>query len=475
MRLAVAVVLAFGLATRTAASSPLEPVWDVPFTGECDSSVFALGDQLAMVRGDKLVSIDRVTGKLGKPQKLGMTHPNVQHGRSWATPGTAEVFDGVLVVRGGGWIGGFDPKTGAELWSSSDHGNNLQQAEPYQMAVVVEQQPRDAPPDALVQLEVVDPKTGARRWQTGLRGTSQQFHNLTADTKRVYAITTAKINTRKWFVTAVTLATGKVEWTYELDASADGEPSAVASDSAFVLEDPGEGLRVLEPTTGKVRKRIATAPVKRFAISGTRVIAALVTKPTDLEAHAVAAYDLVTGSELWSVPVEMTSDDLVVDANSVYVRVYDEIHTLDVATGSDSASWTMADQELVFIHEDARAPAVVLCGGGRLTALDPSGTPRALESATIDATIKCHGCTRRETPAPTEAVIDGTHVKLVHTKLHAVVKARGQIHVSATVADLTAAMAGIRWEVHGCDRTIALTGRRRYRFSCVVKVIDHGE
>jgi outer membrane protein assembly factor BamB len=467
MRSLIAVALVLGLMPRTAESSPLEPLWEVPFTGNCDSSVFALGDELAMLRGDRLVPIDRATGKLGKGRALRMTRPNVQHGRSWATPGTAEVFDRVLVVRGGGWVGGFDPKTGAELWSS-DRGNGLQQAEPRQMAVVMEHA------DPTVQLEVVEPRSGAPRWQIGLRGTSQEFHNLTADAARVYAITTPTTNTRKWLITAVAFATGKIEWTYELDASADGEPRAVASDAGFVVEVPGEGLRVLEPATGKLRKRIATPTVKRFAISGSRVIAALVTRPGDFDAHAIAAYDLVTGSELWRTPLELVSDDLVVDASTVFVRVSDEIHALDVATGVDGATWTMADQDLVFVHDDARAPAVVLCGGGRLVALDPSGRPRASETATIEATIACRGCTRA-TPAPTEAIVDGTPIPLVRGKLRATVKARGQIHVSATLSDTSAVTAGIRWELRPCDRTIALTGRRRYTFSCVVQVTDNGQ
>ena len=66
-------------------------------------------------------------------------------------------------------------------------------------------------------------------------------------------------------------------------------------------------------------------------------------------------------------------------------------------------------------------------------------------------------------------------VPLVHHKLHAVVDARGQISVHAQLADTSAAMSGIRWAVHACDRTIALTGRKHYAFSCVVEVVDNGE
>ena len=471
MRWALAALITIA-AARVAAASPLEPLWEVPFTGDCDSSVFAAGPDLAMLRGNKLVTIDRATGELATPRDLATTHPNVQHGRTWANPGTAEMFEGVLVVRGGGWIGGFDPTSGAELWST-DKGNYLQQPEPRQVAVIVEEHPRDQAPSPGVVIERLDPKTGATRWQIGLRGTTQQFHNLTADANRVYAVTTAQINTRKWFVTAIALATGKIAWTYELDAAADGEPRAVASDTAFVLEAPGEGLRVLEPATGKLRERIAMPTIKRFAIAGSRVIAALVTS-TDFDAHAIAAYDLADGHRVWSVPIELVSDALVVAGDYAFVRVDEQIHALDLATGADTSTWTIADQGLVFVHDDARAPAVVLCGGGRLVALDPTGTPRAPETATIDATITCRGCTR-ETPAPTEADVDGTAVKLVHHKLHARVTARGQISVGATLADMSAVTGGIRWEVHGCDRTIALTGRNHYRFSCVVRVIDNGE
>ncbi len=69
--------------------------------------------------------------------------------------------------------------------------------------------------------------------------------------------------------------------------------------------------------------------------------------------------------------------------------------------------------------------------------------------------------------------VDGTPVPLVHHTMHATVDARGQINVHAEPADMSAPMGGIRWEVHECDRTIALTGRRHYAVSCVVQVIDH--
>ena len=67
-------------AATSAAATPLEPLWDVPYGGSCDSAVFRLDGQLALVRDRTLQPLDTATGKLGKQRKLRGREKNVQHG-----------------------------------------------------------------------------------------------------------------------------------------------------------------------------------------------------------------------------------------------------------------------------------------------------------------------------------------------------------------------------------------------------------
>ncbi|MEP6861150.1 MAG: hypothetical protein ABJE66_11040 [Deltaproteobacteria bacterium] len=147
-------------------------------------------------------------------------------------------------------------------------------------------------------------------------------------------------------------------------------------------------------------------------------------------------------------------------------------YAVDEATGADRSTWTMADQGRVARGRTRARRCLVWRRQARRARSEWSS--RAPETTTNDASITCPGCTR-EMPEPTEVSVNGTSVKLVHHQLHAHVTARGQIGVSATLADTSAVTGGIRREPHRCDRTIVLTGRNHYRFSCVVRVIDNSE
>ena len=64
----------------------------------------------------------------------------------------------------------------------------------------------------------------------------------------------------------------------------------------------------------------------------------------------------------------------------------------DLATGRASRPAGVAGQAIIFARATPTEPMMVTCGGGKLTALDPTGTPRPVEHATIEGTVTCTGC-----------------------------------------------------------------------------------
>src|SRR5262249_48369459 len=153
-------------------------------------------------------------------------------------------------------------------------------------------------------------------------------------------------------------------------------------DAGLVLVLAHDGLVIVDPATGKERRRIAVAGDHEVAYDHTIVVAT---------ATAVRAIDLDTSVSMWSTPLVAThlehdaSALLAVDRNDV-------LPALDLATGTELATWGSAGQTIAYWREDPRFPLLVMCGAGKLTALDPSGAVRPPETVTIDGTVACTGC-----------------------------------------------------------------------------------
>jgi hypothetical protein len=233
--------------------------------------MFVRDGQLALLRDRDLIPVDAARGTLGKHVALHGTHPNVQHGRSWDNRPNAGIVDGVLAIDGGGWIGGYDPHTGDELWWRDPHGGGiptLVRADNELVLATPSYLGKDQP---TIEVEALDPHTGHARWHVALPYELGQLNHVVVDATRIYVTSDGSIGDGSVGPTLVALdrKTGKLVWKH-----IDPAGFEVVSSTAGVVAVVGrKELRVLDPATGKERRRIGVA-LHAFAIRDHRAFVA---------------------------------------------------------------------------------------------------------------------------------------------------------------------------------------------------------
>jgi outer membrane protein assembly factor BamB len=447
------------LVSTHARATPLEPLWEVKYRGDCDSAVFAQDGGLGLLHDRSLLRIDATDGTLAKPIALGSSQANVQHGRSWTWPqANAFVVDGVLAVLGGFWIGGYEPHTGAELWQREPDGSGVPTIVAAGNDLVIAKGSFLNKLRPGIQVEAADPHTGKPRWHVTLPYELGQLNHVAADASNIYVTSDGAVGLPHDVPALVALdrATGKQRWMLT-DAHGFEVASSTAGPVAVIER---KELRILEPATGKELRRVAT-DMRTFFVHGSHVFAAT--------PRGVERFDLATGARRWTTALEAITSVNADDDTVFAVDAAAILHALDAASGAELASWGVADRQLVYLHAGSGAPSLVLCGNGKLTALSPTAPARPIEHATIEGEVVCRGCTGA-TGSPREVTVGTRTVKLSHRRFRVELDARGTLGIDAELPDLSVVTEGIQYDYHGCHTLLELTGKRHYRLTCTMSI-----
>ena len=477
--------LALAAVAATAQASPLEPLWQVPYKGNCEyATVVRWRDQLIVAEGRQLTRLDAATGRpaaatakgeLAQPPAAPASVPSI--GWSDDHPGARFVVgDVILGTDGKGWVA-YDAATGAALWRQDEQAGDagLPDARPAGDGVLLVR-PGAKARGSIVAL--LDPKTGAARWHVETAREMRAW--IGRDDARVYVATTPAIGAPRGHLAAYALATGKRLWAIELAppvnpaisnseaqdiADADAEqPDVIAIDGGrLVLPVPGEGLRLYDAATGREIARIAAPELHRFGITGLVATGGraffFVRKASDGAPDGVEAIDLAAGKLAWRRDLELGAWGLLRVDPALTVETDGLFRALDPATGDVVAEWGRAGLATSFARRAAGAPALVLCGDGKLTALDPSGTITPAERVTIDGTLACVHCRKGTNPFAGVRVTIGAAAATTDRRGHFRIATAGRGVLPVTV-ELPALDEGRRWS--GPSPRVVLSGRRAY-------------
>jgi hypothetical protein len=477
------------LFTASAHATPLEPLWETKYAGDCEHTyVVRASSQLIAADGRKLVRVDAASGKdLGKG-KLGDPPPAAAApGVGWGDdhPGVRfAVADVMLSTEDHGWIA-YDAASGAARWRRDQEAGDsgIPRAQPVGSDGVLIVRPAFGARGPTI--ELVEAKTGKTRWRAVAGKEMRAWTG--SDAERVYMATTPAVGARKGHLFAYELASGKLVYTVELAPPVnpavvntesqdiqDGDaelPDVIAIDGArLVLPVPGEGLRIYDARTGKETARVSATEVHRFGITGLVAgggrayffIRRAASGPPD----AIEAIDLDAKKVLWTQETDLGNWAEIHLAAALTLETDTALRSLDRDTGALQAEWGVAGSRVAYTSSDATAPAFVVCGDGKLTALDPSGKPSPPERAIIDGTLRCKGCGAgiKVSVGSVSTVTD----KKGNFKLD--VTARGALEVEPELPKTEAPMAWSGPHLH-----VRLTGKRTYHLGTKTYTLSNPE
>ena len=479
----------------SAHASPLEPLWTARYTGDCArTAVFPDGYTLVAGQGRKLVQLGMTDGRpAGKGDLDDPPAPGKVPSIGWSDdhPGPKFWVGGVVMsVDGKGWVA-YDEGSGTALWRRDQEAGDagLPLAQPLAGGVLLVRPGGQARGTIL---ELVEPRSGNVLWH--VESGKEMRAWLGHDESRVYLATTPAIGARTGHLQAWWVSSGKPVYTVELSPpvnpavtnteaqeiqDADAElPDVLALDGGrLLLPVPGEGLRVYDAATGKETGRIAAPEVHRFGVTG--LVAAngraffFVRSKSQGAPDGVEAVNLATGKMLWRTALDLGAWGTLHAEPTLLVETDGYLRTLDPASGAVTAEWGRAGLDLVYGGTPrAYEPSVVLCGDGKLTALDPHGKVTPPERATVDGTLLCASCAKgKRALAGVKVTIGGASAvtdKAGRFKL--VVTGRGTLPVEA---ELPAADEGEAWG--GGGARVRMSGKRAYHLGTIAYTLGGDE
>jgi hypothetical protein len=269
---------------------------------------------------------------------------------------------------------------------------------------------------------------------------------------------------------AFDLATGKRLWAQVLTSkrapgTAGAPMSFVAIDGLILYIMPGEGLHVLQGSTGKINAKVAMSNVP----DGARQIAVDATHLYVAAPDAIVAIDRATAKIAWTIPGLAYS--LHPTAVALYVNEGQELVARDLADGHALATWGV--DQTSFVYTGASLPVFAICEDGkRLLAFDPTGTVTLPEHATITGTLTCSGCEHKQHEFRPFVVHIGdataTSDKRGAFKIEVDGRGQGELYF-----DLPPLEAPIGW-VGDTHKTIRFTGKKTYKLGTLRVVRDCG-
>ena len=302
-----------------------------------------IGPLLTGTSGEMLVA-SWSSGSVAGPSELTVEALAGDGSVLWETPGSRSlaVVDDVVVVAGGqDGVAGLDGTTGEEQWRLRDTGfvQGAQGGNGIAVVAVMGPEGSQEPPtevEGSTILEAVGVTDGASRWRTNLEGFALPDPPVVAgDVAAVRACS----GPGEQVVSAVDLATGDLNWTWE-GGTCDGLGGLASTGSMVVAAGP-EGLTALDAGTGEPRFEVPIGDVQRLTANADVVVAAT---PTE-----VVVFDAGTGTERWRAPAlgavlvsPVLTDDLVVvpmaDSEATAASMAMAVTAFDLATGD--VRWT---------------------------------------------------------------------------------------------------------------------------------------
>ena len=432
------------IASTTAHAGPLGTLWRAKFPGKsCPGRLETPHGFIVQDRG-AIALHDNATGK---PTKIAID-------AALKDPYIEGVAGDTYVVSADKTIAAIDRKTGALRWRR-DRDPKVERG--YQRSYI-------AQTDAVVLdvafekpikivIERLDAASGKTKWKGVVATKRERFTDLLSTPKYVYVIS-QDMNPNTYTISAYDTA-GKVAWSLD-DAGAGQIPKWSAhGDDLIAIANNNVSVYV----NGKVSRWKTSFNSDPLFADGV-----LYATPVNRE---LEAYDPRTGAKRWSTKLPADSrlpnvKPLGSARDVVYVVDGTQLRSFDAKSGSLTASYGILEGQSPRVH--ASAPAITLCDGTNVVALDPSSTETD-HRVTITGRIRCKNC---KAATKVEVQVGDTAVMLgADRKLALEVTARGKHTLTIRDAESSRAF-DVKVIPFDADRTVKLGDLR-------VKVPEPGD
>jgi outer membrane protein assembly factor BamB len=357
-------------------AGPLGQLWRTkidPKHSPCINLVATSG-ALALSHDGKIELFDRATGKM-TTLTIPALAPKPKSSPSINTLGG----DLILVENYHGPMRGLDAKTGAVRWQrqASTKDGLLFLYTAGSDVIGLEEAPSRGKP---IQLERFDAATGTTRWKVSVPSKHAMAANTLVTANRIYLI--EHDDPKSDTITALD-ASGKLLWSVD-DQLQFMVNTSTSGDDLIVFDH--DNVHVYEAATGKLTTW--TVPSNTGALLAGNTVYAL-------HVSEVVAHDALTGKPRWKTKLpeheNIGQSVYLVGAagGTLYVQDDDVLYEIDAASGKLGTGFGLGGGTDLRVRDGA--PAITMCEGKHLVALDPS-VPADEHHLEISGKLRCKNC-----------------------------------------------------------------------------------
>jgi len=298
-----------------------------------------------------------------------------------------------------------------------------------------------------ITLERLDAATGTSKWKVPVADKREGLEAFLATANRIYMVQRGHLPSDDYTIVALDAA-GKPAWSQDFKSNLIPHFSTANDD---LVQQVDEGFTVYGAAAGKAtswKVPFATHPV----VAGTTVYALRVD-------GMLASYDIATGKPHWETRLyakdpSFYTDPTVIGAADgvVYVVDVDQLRSFDDVSGKPIASLGIGLAATSDLQIHGGTPAVTMCKGRDLVALDPS-TPAPEHKIKVTGRIACTNCDKS---TPIEVRFSDDVVTLEANRKFAVTAtARGELVLRVRDANFPGAKS-LKSIAFTSDRTVKL-------------------